>query len=158
MKKLVLFLVSFISLYVVSLSIAAQQIVKIEVRAVDILEVSGDPGNLLINKTPGEHPKDATDISTSYRIITNGINKKITGQVDETMPPNCVLKIKLDAPTGASSKGDVILSEIFASNLVTDINTLTENDLMITYTFSASIDADTFGPLPRIVTLTLTDD
>ena len=74
------------------------------------------------------------------------------------MPPNCVLKIKLDAPTGASSKGDVILSEIFASNLVTDINTLTENDLMITYTFSASIDADTFGPLPRIVTLTLTDD
>ena len=137
---------------------AAQQIVKIEVRAVDILEVNGDPGDLVVNKIPGDHLKVAKDTNTSYRVITNGINKKITGQLDKTIPPNCLLKIKLDAPTGASSKGEVILSEGFASNLVTGINTLAENDLMITYTFSASNDADTFGPLPRIVTLTLTDN
>jgi len=157
-KKLVLFFTPLIFLCVISLSIAAQQTVKIEVRAIDLLEVSGNPGDLVIIKTPGEYPDDVIDNSTSYSITTNGINRKITGKVDVTTPTNCALKIKLDAPTGASSKGGVILSEVFASDLVTGINTLAENGLSITYTFSATIDADTFGPLPRAVTLTLTDD
>jgi len=158
MKKRVLFFSPLIFLCLISFSIAAQQTVNIAVRSIDILEVSGNPGDLVINKMPGEYPNNVIDNSTSYNITTNGINRKITGNVDVTTPTNCSLKIKLEAPTGASSRGDVVLSEVFASELVTGIDTLTESGLSITYTFSATIDTDIFGPLPRTVTFTLVDD
>ena len=158
MKKLVIALVFLISLCGLNgLCMAVNQTVTFEVQAINELSVSGNPGALIINSAnAGFEPIEVTDSSTNYGITTNGINKKITGEINSNMPANCALKISMAAPAGGVSTGHTVLSTI-ASELVTGISGLAESAKTITYSFSATIAAGLISSDSRTVTLTLTD-
>ena len=134
----------------------ATQLVSFEVAAINEISVSGDPNTLVINAaTPGSNPNPVTESSTKYSITTNETNKKIIARIDTAMPTGLTLKVKLDAPTGASSEGDVVLSTTAAS-VVTGIGPVAESSLTITYTLEATAEAEVSSG-QRTVTFTLTD-
>lgn len=137
----------------------ATQSVSYEVTAINEIEVSGDPGALVVNSAmAGSEPTDDTDNTTTWDITTNGgtDGKKLTGAIDTDMPANTTLKINLTAPTGATSSGDVTLSTT-AADAVTLIDSVAESGLTITYTLSATIAAGVVTQASKTVTLTLTD-
>ncbi|UCB52267.1 MAG: hypothetical protein JSV10_09830 [Candidatus Zixiibacteriota bacterium] len=137
----------------------ATQSVSYEVSAINEIEVSGDPGALVVNTaTAGSEPNAATDATTTWDITTNGGTdaKKLTGATDTDMPANTTLEINLTAPTGATSPGDVTLSAT-AADLVTLIDSVAESGLSITYTLSATVAAGVVTAASKTVTLTLTD-
>lgn len=133
----------------------AQQTVSVEVQAINVIAVSGDPAPLVVSGgTPGVDPDPATDGTTTYDITTNETNKTIQVVSDTDLPAGITLTVELAQPTGATSAGPVTLSTT-AQNAVTGISTLAETGLGITYTLSATAAA---GPLPAqdvIVTLTI---
>ena len=126
----------------------------------DIFELSNlAPVTLTINTaTAGAMPVPATDSSTTYSITAIGLlKKKITARIDTAMPPDLTLKVKLQAPTGATSQGDVTLSTI-AKDVVRDIRGVIIKGVGITYTLSpvgSTPPAPTSGA--RTVTFTLMD-
>jgi hypothetical protein len=137
----------------------ATQSVSYEVTAINEIEVSGDPGALVVNTAvAGSEPTADTDNTTTWDITTNGATdgKKLTGVIDTNMPANTTLEINLTAPSGANSSGDVTLSTTVA-DLVIDIDSVAESGLTITYTLSALIAAGVVPQASKTVTLTLTD-
>ncbi|MCK4428013.1 MAG: hypothetical protein KAW16_05990 [candidate division Zixibacteria bacterium] len=137
----------------------ATQTVTFQVDAINEIEVSGDPANLVINSaTAGSEPDSVTDATTTWDITTNADTdaKKLTGAIDTNMPSNVTLKINLGAPTGASSEGQTALTNVAAS-LVTAIEMVAESGLSITYTLAATVAAGVVASDTRTVTLTLTD-
>ncbi|MCL6590273.1 MAG: hypothetical protein K6U80_10000 [Firmicutes bacterium] len=133
------------------------QIVTFQVTAINEIATSGNPGPLTVNSAvAGSQPSSAIDSTTTYAITTNESSKKITGVLDSVMPANTTLKINLAAPTGATSAGDVVLSDV-AADLVTGISKVAESGKTITYTFAADIAAGIIPPTIRTVTLTVTD-
>lgn len=123
----------------------------------DSISVSGDPGPFVINYAiAGSQPTFATDATTTYSIQITPNNRKITGELDSAMPANTELWITLEAPTGATSMGEVILSTT-PQALVTNIPHHTdEGGLGITYTFHANVAAGVIPSTSRTVTLTIT--
>jgi len=125
----------------------------------DINELSNlAPVTLTINTaTAGAMPVPATDSSTTYSITAKGKKKKITARIDAAMPTGLTLMVKLEAPTGATSQGDVILSTT-AKDVVRDIKNVKNESVGITYTLSP---AGSIPPAPtagaRTVTFTLID-
>lgn len=135
----------------------ATQTVTYEVQAINEISVSGNPAALVINTaTAGSQPNEVTDATTTYAITTNETNKKITGAIDTAMPTDVTLKINLAAPAGATSAGDVTLSNI-AANLVTGITEVAESGKTITYKLSALVTAGVVLSATKTVTLTITD-
>ena len=133
------------------------QTVTFQVTAINEIAASGNPAPLIVNTaTAGAQPIAAINSATTYAITTNETNKKITGVLDSAMPAGTTLKINLAAPTGASSAGDVSLTNV-ASDLVTAITKVAESGKTITYTFSASIGAGVVASSTRTVTLTITN-
>ena len=136
---------------------AANQTVTFQVNAINEISVSGNPASLVVNTaTAGSDPDQVSDSSTSYNITTNGSTKKITGQIDTTMPTATALTVNLTAPTGGTSQGDVSLSATPA-NLVTGITKKKGSNLSITYKFSATVDAGIITSSTRTATLTILD-
>lgn len=126
----------------------------------DINELSNlAPVTLTINTaTAGAMPVPATDSSTTYSITKIGKKKmKITARIDTAMPPELTLMVNLEAPTGATSLGDVALSTT-AKDVVRDIKNVKNESVGITYTLSP---AGSTPPAPtsgaRTVTFTLMD-
>jgi hypothetical protein len=137
----------------------ATQSVSYEVTAINEIEVSGDPGALVVNTAvAGSEPTADTDNTTTWDITTNGgtDGKKLTVVIDTDMPANTTLEINLTAPTDATSSGDVTLSTT-VMNAVTLIDSVAESGLSITYTLSATIAAGVVSQASKTVTLTLTD-
>lgn len=135
----------------------ANQTVTFQVDAISEFTTSGNPAALIVNTAvAGSEPSAAIDSTTTYAITTNQLNKKITGVLDSAMPANTKLEINLAAPTGATSLGNVALSDV-ATDLVTGISRLAESGKTITYTFSATIAAGVIASSTRTVTLTVTD-
>ena len=133
------------------------QTVTFQVTAINEIAASGNPAPLIVNSaTAGSQPAAAINSATTYAITTNEANKKITGVLDSGMPAGTTLIINLAAPTGASSAGDVVLTNI-ASDLVTGITKIAESGKTITYAFSANIDAGVIASSTRTVTLTITN-
>jgi len=127
----------------------------------DINELSNlAPVTLTINTaTAGAMPVPATDSSTTYSITVRSIlrRKKITARIDTPMPAGLTLKVKLEAPTRATSLGDVTLSTT-AKDVVRNIRNVKNESVGITYTLSpvgSTPPAPTSGA--RTVTFTLVD-
>ena len=160
MKKLVAFGMVVLLVGVFGIAYSADnvnQTVTYEVQAVNEIDVSGNPGALIVSSaTAGSEPSAATDATTSYSITTNGSNKKITGILDSAMPTNTSLGVTLTAPTGGSSAGQVTLSAT-AQDLVTGISTLAESGLTISYEFSANAAAGVIASAQKTVTFTVAD-
>jgi hypothetical protein len=134
------------------------QTVTYQVKEVNSIAVSGNPANLIIDTAvAGSAPTSVSDSSTTYSITTNGSGKKITGAVDSNMPAGTTLQVTLAAPTGGTSNSSIPLTSV-ASELVTGISKKAQTGLGITYTFSATVNADPMASTgTKTVTFTITN-
>ncbi len=133
-------------------------IISIEVQPINEISITGSSVSLIISSaTPGSQPSPVTDIA-SYDISTNcGTNaKRIIASIDSDMPSGTTLEIQLDAPSGASSQGFVVLSST-SSNVVTGIDSSAGSNLNITARFSATVEAGIVAYSNKTLTLTLSD-
>lgn len=134
---------------------AQTQTVTFEVKAINKMSVSGNPGALVVSDaTAGSAPTDATDASTTWAVTTNQTGTKVTAAIDLAMPSGVALKVDLGAPTGATSAGAVALGTV-AADLVTGITKLNESAKTITYTLSATSAAGVVASTTRTVTYTV---
>lgn len=134
----------------------ATQSVTFHVDTVNVISVSGDPGNLVINSaTAGSAPDDATDASTSWAVTTNLSSQKLTASLGTSMPSGVTLSLNLTAPTGGTSTGDVALSTT-DQDVVTGVSTLNESGLAVNYTLSATAAAGVVAETTKTATLTIT--
>ena len=97
----------------------------------------------------------ATSTNT-YSILTNEMNKKISGSLNADMPEGTVLTVNLSPPSGARSMGTQILSAT-PVDLVIEISRVFESGLPMVYTFTANARNGVIAPETRIITYTLTD-
>ncbi len=134
---------------------AQTQTVSFEVRAINQMSVSGNPGALVISTaTAGSAPTDATDATTTWAVTTNQTGTKVTAAIDLAMPSGVTLKVNLGAPTGATSAGSVSLGTT-AVDLVTGITKLNASAKTVTYTLSATPAAGVVASASRTVTYTV---
>lgn len=122
------------------------------VQSVRDIDVSGNPGTLTVS--PGGAP--ATDSSTTYSVVTNESNQRISAALDSNMPTGLTLQASLQAPSGATSAGLQTLSTSSA-NLVTGISNVNQTGLTVTYSLTALVSAATAPAATRIVTYTIGD-
>lgn len=141
--------------------LAAQSVnatVTYEVTEINEMDLSGDPGPLVISRTSaGSAPVDATDQTTTWTVTTNQADRKITGVLDSNLPPGLTLRIALTPPEGGGSAGSVPLSTA-PQNLVTGVGSISSSDLGVTYTLSASTQAGVIPPGSHTVTFTIAAD
>ncbi|MFH1453643.1 MAG: hypothetical protein ABIH00_06660 [Armatimonadota bacterium] len=104
----------------------------------------------------GSEPSTDSTIST-YNLTTNETAKKITAVINANMPDYTYLSVKLDAPTGAASLGEVTLNT-GVQDLVTGINTIAEPDINYSLTLMAQVAAGLPADGLRVITFTLTDE
>jgi len=167
MKKKTMKTTAIISAAVILIIVSAQmswgadntatQLVSIRVTPVSTIKVSGNPGILEARPTEDGNASEAKDSSTSYSFYTTEKNRKITGSISENTPEHTALKVRLQAPSGGASAGDVQLSTS-PRDLVTGIATNQGKNLPITYTFSATKDAGTVPLTQLTVTYTITGE
>ena len=133
----------------------AAQSVTIDVDAINVISVSGNPGAMVISTaTAGSQPDDASDNSTSYSVTTNETTKKITGSLGVDYATGISLKVTL-ASAGASSAGQVTLTTS-DQDLVTAISNLAESGQQISYVASATVAAAPAAAEAQTVTFTIT--
>jgi hypothetical protein len=139
---------------------SARQTVSYEVNAINDISVSGDPAAMNVSTaTAGSEPDEVSDATTTYAITTNAGTgpKKIMASINTPMPDGVTLKINLAAPTGATSSGDIDISNaITAVDVVTAINSIAESGKTITYKLSATLAASEVSD-SKTVTLTIVD-
>ena len=138
----------------------AIQTVSFVVGAINDISVSGDPGTMFVSAAiAGSEPEEVSDASTTYSITSTAStdNKKITASINTPMPNGVTLKINLDAPTGATSSGDVDISNATNSvDVVTAIDSIAESGKTITYKLGATVAAGVVSD-SKTVTLTIAD-
>ncbi|MBL9127664.1 MAG: hypothetical protein JNL97_08455 [Verrucomicrobiales bacterium] len=93
--------------------------------------------------------------SSSYSLVNNKTNQKITASLDARMPQETKLQLVAAAPSGAQSSGDVELSDK-AVDIAVKVNQVNQKDLNLAYTFTASEKAGT-EPFVRTVTYTVVE-
>ena len=138
----------------------AIQTVSFVVGAINDISVSGDPGTMFVSAAiAGSEPEEVSDASTTYSITSTAgtDNKKITASINTPMPDGVTLKINLDAPRGATSSGDVDISNATNSvDVVTAIDSIAESSKTITYKLGATVAAGVVSD-SKTVTLTIAD-
>jgi len=137
----------------------AQQTVTMNVAAVQLISVSGNPAALDLGTVPAAGDSvytPDTDASTTYSITQNVGVSRITAQVNQNMPALLALEVQLASARGTSAGFVDISSAAAAQDVVTAIARGADQNQTITYRFSGSTGAGTFTNLQRVVTLTLT--
>lgn len=132
----------------------ATQTVSYEVTAINEISVTGSPSLVINDATAGSGLTSAT-ASGTYAVTTNQTNRKITAQLDTSMPAGVTLSVALAAPTGGTSAGVVSLSTT-AQDVVTGVSSVNESGLSIGYTLSATVAAGVVPAGNRTVTYTIT--
>lgn len=136
-----------------ALAQTATQSVAYEIQAINQVSISGSPSLTVNTATAGSAPTAAT-ASATYAVTTNEASKKITVAIDQAMPSGVTLTMNMAAPTGGTSAGAITLSAT-EQNAVSEITTLNESGLAITYTLSATAAAGVVAASTRTVTLTI---
>lgn len=120
--------------------------------------ITGIPSILTIEKaTAGQSPDSIQDVSTTYSLVVKKNNASITAFLTTALPKNTLLQVELMAPPGAKSRGPITLSAT-EQTLISNINKGTYNNLRITYTMSATIDAPIIKSSLQNVTYRLIDN
>lgn len=91
---------------------------------------------------------------TSYAIVTNEKNQKITASIDGAVPRALSLAVALGAPSGAASKGLTLLSTT-STDVVTGISGSDGAALPMSYQWNGKAAA-VAGIRNRVVTYTIT--
>jgi hypothetical protein len=135
----------------------AGYLVNYEIKPLTDITIDKDPQPFVINTAvAGEDPTPVTDSSTSYSFSTNGDTKKIAASLDQEPPAYTTLTVKLAAPSGASSAGEVSLGTS-PKDLITGIGRKKARNLGITYTFYADARSGVVQQTVLKVTFTVTD-
>lgn len=142
---------------VVKAGYTVNYVVNYEVKPLTDISVDKDPQPLVIDTAvAGEDPTPVSDSSTSYSFSTNGSAKKITAVLNQKLPDYTRLTIKLAAPPGGSSLGEVELNTN-PVELVAGIGRKKAKNLNITYTFYDDARSGVIPPTMLKVTFTVTD-
>ncbi|MHC9544072.1 MAG: hypothetical protein AB9903_31550 [Vulcanimicrobiota bacterium] len=132
-------------------------IVNYRVGSLTDISIDKDPQPLVIDTAvAGEDPTPVSDSSTSYSFSTNDAAKKITAKLNRKLPQYTTLTIKLAAPPGGISLGEVPLSTR-SVDLVTGIGQKKGKNLNITYTFYDDVRSGVVPTTVLKVTFTITD-
>lgn len=131
--------------------------ITIVVPEVEELAVAPDPVRLAFAPpAPGAPFEDAVGAST-YRVTVNTAGNKITGALDGPFAEGVRLSVRLEAPPGAASLGEVELGTA-ARDLVADVSAVGAVGLGMEYRASAEVTAAPNGPgETRTVIYTVTD-
>jgi hypothetical protein len=126
---------------------SATQTVTFEVKAINEIAIHGSPN--MLHATPGRADSDSR---TTYAISTNEDDRKIMVSLGEPLPEGAILTVNLKAPSGATSLGDVVLSDTPADAVI-GISRLAEKNLTITYTLRSTKGEVSFEPKKLILTI-----
>lgn len=135
---------------------SAVQDVEITVEEVNEITV-GSTVSLSLTSASAGNPLTGTSSST-YAITSNSASgKKITAQLTEALGAGLGLKVTLEAPSGATSAGQVTLGNVSAVDVVTGIAGVAEDSLSIDYaaTATTAVEPDTYA---AEVTYTIVND
>lgn len=122
------------------------------------MTVSGNPGTMVVGTAvAGSAPEPAAEGSTTYGLADVAATSRITARVDAPLPTGVVLKVRLAAPAGAVSSGEVALSTV-EQDVVRHIGVGSYSGLAITYELSATSAAGVVPLTGPAVTFALKSD
>lgn len=134
------------------------QTVMIEVKPITMIQVTGNPGSMVItDMAVGEEMSEVSDQSSRYHMLTNLENMKIVASIDRPMPAGTQLRIQLGTHQGISAGSVDLSSSVAPVTVVTGIGKGSEINQPISYTFAAASTIERLDTDSRVVTLTLTD-
>lgn len=120
------------------------------------ITVSGNPGRLTVSTgTPGFGLDPVSDASTTYSATTTQANQRILARLDAPLPAGVSLSAQFTAPSGAASRGTVLLTTTDQEVVGIIPSPGTYSDLSIVYTLSASVSAGPVATTMRSVILTV---
>ncbi len=165
MKKLIV-LAAFVTLSAFAFQNAfsqaanqANQLVTLEVKVVNKINISGPVSLLIDDAIPGGAGlQPVSNNATSYNITHNGsATGKITASINSGLPAGITLQLTLASTLGTSDGIQDISSATTALNVVEGVKQGKDATQMITYNFSATPEAGVFASTVKTVTLTVTD-
>lgn len=126
----------------------ATQVIRMEIRPISQLAVRGTTTFTI----PARQFKAATVVSSTatYAVTTNEDNRRITVAIDEPLPAGVSLGMRMDAPAGARSAEEIMLSTV-PQTAVTGISRLNAADLGIAF----SLTTDQAAVVPEAITRTV---
>lgn len=148
MRILILFLFSLFDL--VWCDWQVQQTLSFSIQSTSHLEING-PAPVLAVAGPGQGWYDS-----SYSVLTNEENKKISASLNTDMPDGVTLYVELSPPKGARSLGAQVLSST-PVDLVVEITRVSQSGLLINYTLDIQASATPVSSATRLITYTLMD-
>lgn len=123
---------------------------------VNEISLSGSPSLDISSVTAGQQPQSVIDSSARYAISTNGLSKQIVASIDQDMPANIMLEMKLVKPGGVGDSFYYVALSTTPAVLITGITPVADGASVVYYRLSATINATPTSDA-RTVTLTLTD-
>ncbi len=137
----------------------ATQLVTLEVKVVNKINISGPVSMTIDDVVPGGADlQPVSNNATSYNITHNGsATGKITAEINSPLPTGIKLELTLASTLGTSKGIQDISSATTAIDVVDGINQGKDATQMITYDFSATPEAGVFASTTKTVTLTVTD-
>jgi hypothetical protein len=120
------------------------------------LSVTGTPATMTISGAiAGSQPLTLTNNATTYTVSAlPTAPKKITAQINTSMPAGVILTVLLVPPSGATNAGRVALDNI-ARDVVSNITNALPQARIIEYQLSATVSAGVIPSSTRTVTFTL---
>lgn len=130
----------------------AAQVIRMEIRPISQLAVRGSttftiPARLL-------HTGTVVSSNATYAITTNEENRRITVAIDEPLPAGVSLGMRMDAPAGARSAEEVMLSTV-PQTAVSGISRLNAANLGIAFSLTTEKSALVPASTTRTVRVTL---
>jgi hypothetical protein len=162
MKKLsMIFALVVLSVFAfqTAFSQSANQLVTIEVKTVNKINISGPVSLTIDNAIPGGAGlQPVSNNSTSYNLTHNGsATGKITASINSGLPSGITLQLTLASTLGTSKGIQNISNATVAVDVVEGIIQGKDATQMITYNFSATPEAGVFASTVKTITLTVTD-
>jgi len=162
MKKLTMILaLAVLSAFFFQMTLAqtANQLVTLEVKVVNKINISGPVSLTIDDAIPGGAGlQPVSNNATSYNITHNGSAiGKITAAINSPLPAGITLQLTLASTLGSSRGIQNISNATVAVDVVDGINQGKDGTQMITYNFSATPEAGVFASTVKTVTLTVTD-
>jgi hypothetical protein len=135
-----------ISLLLIGLLLAASQPASAQLGTVGPLAAT--------TAVAGSQPLPIVGTSSYSGVVTFGGQMRIVCSLNANMPTGTTLAVRLTAPSGGSSLGDVIV-DVTARNLVVAVTPVFLTNVTIRYTFTPTVAAGVLPLTTRTATYTL---
>ncbi len=161
-KSVALLAVLFMGMVQVASAQSDNHVVSVEIQAINEIAIAGDVSLTISAATAGSAPTPAT-AGTTYAITTNdsGGTTRITASTSVAPaslgdgPGNdLALSVSAAAPTGGTSSGSVTLGTV-AQNVVTAMAAVSESEVALSYTLTATAATGQLASTDITVTYTI---